>query len=67
LKVLRDTFAIQSSRSDEVLESVLADSIPSFTFALDPKALQQLADNMLRTGQIDKRVDTSGVVLARSH
>jgi NitT/TauT family transport system substrate-binding protein len=64
LKVLRDTFGIQSARSEEVLESVLAESLPAFRFTLDPKALQQLADNMLRSGQIDKRVDTSAVIFA---
>lgn len=63
-KVVRDTFDIKLPQSDDVLEVVLRDSIPSFTATFSPKAFQALADNMLRTGQIDKRVDTSVVLLA---
>jgi NitT/TauT family transport system substrate-binding protein len=64
LKVLRDTFNISIPNSDEVLSVVLKDSLPALTTTFYPKSLQEVADNMLRTGQIDKHVDTSVVLIS---
>ena len=65
LKLALDTFKINAPNGDKILEVSLRNSMPSFSYALDPKALQHAAEYMNRTGQIDKVIDTSKLVLVR--
>lgn len=62
LKVARDTFKITAPDGDRILEVALRNSIPGAKFTVDAKALRHVAEYMQRTGQIDKVVDTSGLM-----
>jgi NitT/TauT family transport system substrate-binding protein len=65
LKVAQDTFKITAPGGDKILELALRNSMPSFYFPADAKAFQSAAQYMQRTGQIDKEVDTSKLLVAR--
>lgn len=62
LKVAQDTFKINAPGGDKVLEVSLRNSLKTFRFDVDAKALQHIAEYMHRSGQIDKVVDTSRLI-----
>jgi NitT/TauT family transport system substrate-binding protein len=64
LKVAIDSFKINAPGGDQILEISLRNSIPSFSYVLEPRALQHIAEYMHRTGQIDKVIDTSKLAYA---
>lgn len=59
LKVAQDTFTINAPGGEKVLEVSLRNSMKSFKFDVEPKAVQHIAESMHRSGQIDKVVDTA--------
>lgn len=63
LKIAQDTFKINVPNGDQILEVSLHNSLPSLQFPVDPKALQDTARYMQRTGQISKVVDTSTLLV----
>lgn len=65
LKIAQDTFKINAPNGEQILEVSLRNSMPSFRYEIVPAALQHAAEYMNRTGQIDKVVDTSKLLLAR--
>jgi NitT/TauT family transport system substrate-binding protein len=65
LKIAQDTFKIASPGGDQVLEISVRNSVPSFKFSLEPKALQHIAEYMKNNAQIDKVVDTSKLLQLR--
>lgn len=65
LKIAQDTFKITAPGGDQILEISLRNSVPSFKFSVDAKALQHIADYLRRNGQIDKAVDTSKLLQLR--
>jgi NitT/TauT family transport system substrate-binding protein len=65
LKIAQDTFKIASPGGDQVLEISVRNSVPSFKFSLEPKALQHIAEYMKNNAQIDKLVDTSKLLQLR--
>lgn len=64
LKIAQDTFKINAPGGDKILDVALRNAIPGLRFEVDPKALQHAAQYMQQTGQIDKTVDTSKLLLA---
>jgi NitT/TauT family transport system substrate-binding protein len=64
-KIAQDTFKITTPGGDQVLEVALRNSLPSFKFAVDAKALQHIAEYMKNNAQIDKLVDTSKLLQLR--
>ena len=64
LKIAQDTFKINAKGGDQILDVALRNAIPGMRFAVDPKALQHAAQYMKETGQVDKVVDTSKLLLA---
>jgi len=48
-------------KAAELTKVLVRNAIPAFFFDLDPKALQAASDYMLRTDQLDKPYDTSGL------
>ena len=65
LKIAQDTFKITTEGGDKVLEVSLRNTLPGYRFAVDPAALQHIADYNFRNGQIDKLVDTGRLLQAR--
>lgn len=65
LKLAQETFKINVPNGDKILEVALRNSLPSFRYGVKPEALQHAAEYMQRTGQIDKLVATSNLMLAR--
>ncbi|MGJ7524035.1 ABC transporter substrate-binding protein [Variovorax sp. LT1P1] len=65
MKVAQDTFKINGPDGDKVLEVSLRNTLPGYKFGLNPKAFQYSAEYMHRTGQIDKVIDTSKLLLIR--
>lgn len=65
MKVAQDTFKIATEGGDKVLEVALRNTLSGYRFAVDPKAMQHIAEYNFRNGQIDKVVDTSKLLLAR--
>lgn len=65
LKVAQDSFKINTPGGDKVLEIALRNSLPSLRYPVDPKALQNAAMYMQRTGQIDKVIDTAPLLMAQ--
>ncbi|AMO23685.1 hypothetical protein GCM10027034_37220 [Ramlibacter solisilvae] len=65
LKIAQDTFKIEAQGADKVIEIALRNSLPGYRYSVEPKALQHVAEYMQRSGQIDKLVDTSKLLLAR--
>ena len=63
MRIAKKYYKIDNPRADELIATTLHNSIPSFYSELDPKALQAASDYMLRTGQLSKPLDTSGLVL----
>lgn len=64
LKIAQDTFKINAPGGEKILDVALRNAIPGLRFEVDPKALQHAAQYMQQTGQIDKTVDTSKLLLA---
>jgi NitT/TauT family transport system substrate-binding protein len=64
-KIAQDTFKISAPGGDQVLEVALRNSLPSFKFPVDAKALQHIAEYMRNNAQIDKVVDTSKLLQLR--
>ena len=58
-KIAQDTGWINALGGDQILDFSLRNSISSYRFALDAKALQHAAGYLHHTGQIDKVVDTT--------
>ncbi|WEE79490.1 ABC transporter substrate-binding protein [Comamonas testosteroni] len=63
LKIAQDTFKINVPNGDQILEVSLRNSLPTLQFPVDPKAFQEAARYMQRTGQISKVVDTSTLLV----
>lgn len=63
-RIAADTFKINAPGGDKILEVSLRNSLKSYRFDVDPKALQHIAEYMHRGAQIDRLVDT-GKLLAR--
>ena len=63
LQVLRETWELPGADADQIRAVVLDDSMSALKSSLDAKALQSGADTMVRAGQIDKRIDTSTLLL----
>lgn len=61
--IVKKYYKIDSPQADELIAVLVRNAVPAFHFELDPKALQAASDYMLRTGQIDKPYDTSGLML----
>ncbi|WP_343740800.1 ABC transporter substrate-binding protein [Delftia tsuruhatensis] len=59
LKVAQDSFRINTTGGERILEVALRNAIPSMQFAVDPKALQHAARYLQRTGQISRLIDTA--------
>ena len=64
LKIAEDTFKIQAPHGDQILDVALRNAIPGLRYAVDPRALQNAAQYMKETGQINKVIDTSKLLLA---
>ena len=62
-KIAQETFKINVPDGEQILEVSLRNSLPSMHFPADPKALQDTAHYMQRTGQISKVVDTSTLLV----
>lgn len=62
LKIAQNTFPISAPGGDKVLEIALRNAIPGMKFDADPKALQHAADYLHRSKQIDKLLDTGGLL-----
>ena len=65
LKIAHDTFKINAPGGDEILDVALKNAARSLKFTVDPKAFQNAANYMKTTGQIDKTIDTSKLLLAK--
>jgi NitT/TauT family transport system substrate-binding protein len=62
LRISKKNFSLDNPRADELLASTLRNSLPGYVSRIDAKAVQAASDYMLRTGQLDKPFDTSGLV-----
>lgn len=67
LKIINDTFKIEGPAGALAVETSLRNATMggSLAFSLDPKAFQAAADYLLKTGQIDKKVDTTKILQLR--
>jgi NitT/TauT family transport system substrate-binding protein len=63
LRILRDTWPLATPDADQVRAAVLEDSLSAMFSTLDAKALQAGADVMHRSGQLDKPIDTSTLLV----
>lgn len=61
--IVKKDFKLDNPQSDEVITAMVRNALPFFYSELDTKSLQAASDYMLRTGQLDKAYNTSGVVL----
>src|SRR5262249_53927744 len=59
LKIAQGYFKLNMPNGDEVMQVSLKYSVPSYRVAVSRAALQQIADNMLATNQIEAKFDTS--------
>lgn len=58
LKIAQSYFKFNMPKGDEVMESSLKLSVPAYRAGVSRAALQQIADNMLATNQIETKFDT---------
>ena len=65
LKIAQDTFKINAPGGEQILDVALKNAARSLKFPVDPKAFQHAANYMQETGQIDKTVDTSKLLLGK--
>lgn len=63
IRIVNKHNKFDNPKADELTTVLVRNAIPAFFFDLDPKALQAASDYMLRTDQIDKPYDTSGLSL----
>ncbi|MCP4618577.1 MAG: ABC transporter substrate-binding protein [Bradyrhizobium sp.] len=59
LKIAQSYFRFNMPNGDEVMQVSLKTSVPAYQAAVSRAALQQIADNMLATNQIEAKFDTS--------
>jgi len=57
LKIAQSYFKFNMPKGDEVMESSLKNAIPAYKAGVSRAALQQIADNMLATKQIEAKFD----------
>lgn len=62
-RIVKSNFKMEHPQSDELVAAMVRNALPFLYSELDSKALQATSDYMLRTGQLDKALDTSGLVL----
>lgn len=62
-RMVEKNFKMDNPRKGEIVATMVRNAIPAFYIELDPKAVQAASDFMLRTGQLSKPFDTSGLVL----
>jgi NitT/TauT family transport system substrate-binding protein len=66
LKIAQSYFKFNMPKGDEVMEFSLKNAIPSYKVGVSRPALQQIADNMLATNQIEARFDTSRLLYSNA-
>jgi NitT/TauT family transport system substrate-binding protein len=65
LRLAQTFFRIEHAQGDAIFAVALRNSVPAFRFQLDPRALQEGIQYLVRTGQLDQPVDPSRLVLGR--
>ncbi|TKW72571.1 MAG: ABC transporter substrate-binding protein [Bradyrhizobium icense] len=66
LKIAQTYFKFSMPKGDDVMEASLKLAIPAYKAAVSRAALQQIADNMLATKQIEARFDTAKLLYGKA-
>jgi NitT/TauT family transport system substrate-binding protein len=65
LRLTQAYFRIDHPQGDAIFTIALRESIPGFRFQLDPQALQEGVQYLVRSGQLEQPVDMSRLILGR--
>jgi NitT/TauT family transport system substrate-binding protein len=63
LSITKKHFKMEHPQADALIATMVRNTIPSLYSEIDPKGVQAAADYMFRTGQLDKPIDVSELVL----
>lgn len=66
LKIAQSYFKFNMPRGDEVMEASLKLSVPAYRAGVSRAALQQIADNMLATNQIETKFETGRLLYGKA-
>lgn len=63
LRITSKHFKMEHPQANALIAAMVRNTIPNLYYEIDIKGVQAASDYMVRTGQLDKAVDTSGLVL----
>lgn len=63
LRITSKHFKMEHPQSEALIAAMVRNTLPNLYFEIDPKGVQAASEYMLRTGQLDKPMDTTGLVL----
>ncbi|OOG53216.1 ABC transporter substrate-binding protein [Polaromonas sp. C04] len=63
LRITAKHFKMEHPQADALIAAMVRNTLPNLYYEIDPKGVQAAMDYMVRTGQLDKPFDISGLVL----